>query len=92
MLGYLSSVSKSCNLTHSILFFMDRDGPQRQLGSGKAHQKPQPLQRTLTYVVFENVDIARANDANYDSIAALCKVLLETDYYKTTPCRQQYVE
>ncbi|XP_017869599.1 PREDICTED: uncharacterized protein LOC108618197 [Drosophila arizonae] len=75
------------------LLFKPIDGPYRQqAGSGKSHVKAQPLQRTLTYVVFENVDIARPNDANYDSIAALCKVLLETDYYNTTPCRSQYVQ
>lgn len=62
------------------------------MAGGKSQGKAQPLQRTLTYVVFENVDIARPNDANYDSIAALCKVLLETDYYSTTPCRSQYVQ
>ncbi|EDW00304.1 uncharacterized protein LOC6564581 [Drosophila grimshawi] len=75
------------------LLFNPTAGPQRQFGatSGKAHSPPQPLQRMLTYVVFDNVDVARANDANYDSIAALCKVLLETDYYNTTPCRRQYV-
>lgn len=55
-------------------------------------KQAQPLQNPLTYIVFENVDIARPNDANYDSIAALCKVLLETDYYNTTPCRVQYVQ
>ncbi|XP_023031010.1 uncharacterized protein LOC6641339 [Drosophila willistoni] len=52
----------------------------------------QPLQKPLTYVVFENVDIARTDDANYDSIAALCKVLLDTDYYKSTPARWDYVQ
>ncbi|XP_060664236.1 uncharacterized protein LOC132796904 [Drosophila nasuta] len=52
----------------------------------------EPLQKPLTYVVFENVDVARPNDANYDSIAALCKVLLETDYYTTTPSRMQYMQ
>uniref|UniRef100_A0A6P4G337 LOW QUALITY PROTEIN: uncharacterized protein LOC108053746 n=1 Tax=Drosophila rhopaloa TaxID=1041015 RepID=A0A6P4G337_DRORH len=36
---------------------------------------PQPLQKPLTYVVFENVDVARPHDANYDTVAALCKVL-----------------
>lgn len=59
---------------------------------GGQRKQAQPLQNPLTYVVFENVDIARPNDANYDSIAALCKVLLETDYYNTTPCRAQYVQ
>lgn len=57
-----------------------------------ARKQAQPLQNPLTYIVFENVDIARPNDANYDSIAALCKVLLETDYYNTTPCRVQYMQ
>ncbi|KAI8034208.1 uncharacterized protein LOC128264795 [Drosophila gunungcola] len=52
----------------------------------------QPLQKPLTYVVFENVDVARPHDANYDTVAALCKVLLETDYYSTTPSRSQFVQ
>lgn len=60
--------------------------------NGATRKQAQPLQKPLTYIVFENVDIARPNDANYDSIAALCKVLLETDYYNTTPCRVQYVK
>ncbi|XP_016949113.1 uncharacterized protein LOC108023937 [Drosophila biarmipes] len=46
---------------------------------------PHPLQKPVTYVVFENVDVARPHDATYDTVAALCKVLLETDYYRTTP-------
>ncbi|BFG01260.1 uncharacterized protein DMAD_01054 [Drosophila madeirensis] len=57
-----------------------------------AAKKSQPLQKPLTYVVFENVDISRPNDANYDSIATLCKVLLESDYYTSTPCRSEYVQ
>ncbi|XP_002023323.2 uncharacterized protein LOC6598265 [Drosophila persimilis] len=57
-----------------------------------AAKHSQPLQKPLTYVVFENVDISRPNDANYDSIATLCKVLLESDYYTSTPCRSEYVQ
>ncbi|XP_017055965.1 uncharacterized protein LOC108097924 [Drosophila ficusphila] len=53
---------------------------------------PQPLQKPVTYVVFENVDVARPHDANYDTVASLCKVLLETDYYATTPCRSEFVQ
>ncbi|XP_017018011.1 uncharacterized protein [Drosophila kikkawai] len=53
---------------------------------------PQPLQKPVTYVVFENVDVARPHDANYDTVAALCKVLLETDYYCKTPCSSELVE
>ncbi|XP_033171035.1 uncharacterized protein LOC117147991 [Drosophila mauritiana] len=52
---------------------------------------PQLLQKPVTYVVFENVDVARPHDANYDTVAALCKVLLETDYYRTTPCPSELV-
>ncbi|XP_017065230.1 uncharacterized protein LOC108103967 [Drosophila eugracilis] len=59
----------------------------------KSLKKPaQPLQKPVTYVVFENVDVARPNDANYDTVAALCKVLLETDYYRTTPCPSEFVQ
>ncbi|XP_017016277.2 uncharacterized protein [Drosophila takahashii] len=53
---------------------------------------PQPLQKPVTYVVFENVDVARPHDANYDTVASLCKVLLETDYYRTTPCSSEFVQ
>ncbi|EDX01947.1 uncharacterized protein LOC6524999 [Drosophila yakuba] len=52
---------------------------------------PQLLQKPVTYVVFENVDVARPHDANYDTVASLCKVLLETDYYQTTPCPSELV-
>lgn len=46
----------------------------------------------MTYVVFENVDVAGPHDANYDTVSALCKVLLETDYYRTTPCSSELVQ
>ncbi|EDV46397.1 uncharacterized protein LOC6550004 [Drosophila erecta] len=52
---------------------------------------PQLLQQPVTYVVFENVDVAGPHDANYDTVASLCKVLLETDYYRTTPCPSELV-
>ncbi|KAM8720585.1 hypothetical protein ACLKA7_006599 [Drosophila subpalustris] len=84
------------------LLFKPIDGPHRNQdqkrerdrdrGPVHASSTAEPLQKPLTYVVFENVDVARPNDANYDSISALCKVLLETDYYHTTPCRAQYVQ
>ncbi|KAL7743387.1 hypothetical protein ACLKA6_008359 [Drosophila palustris] len=82
------------------LLFKPIDGPHRnqdqkrdrERGPAHASSTAEPLQKPLTYVVFENVDVARPNDANYDSISALCKVLLETDYYNTTPCRAQYVQ
>ncbi|XP_034489468.1 uncharacterized protein LOC117793290 [Drosophila innubila] len=84
------------------LLFQATDGPhrgqdrdrdrEREQSHGHASFPAEPLQKPLTYVVFENVDVAKPNDANYDSISALCKVLLETDYYNTTPCRAQYVQ
>lgn len=36
-------------------------------------------------MIFENVDVSGPQDANYDSIAALCKVILDTEYYRTMP-------
>ncbi|XP_055915036.1 uncharacterized protein LOC129948182 [Eupeodes corollae] len=50
----------------------------------------QPLQPQTMYVVFENIDIARPNEANYDSLSPICKVDMETDFYKTTPCSAEY--
>lgn len=44
------------------------------------------------YVVFENIDIARPNDANYDSISPLCKVDMELDFRETTPCKEDYLQ
>ncbi|XP_018792294.1 PREDICTED: uncharacterized protein LOC108970991 [Bactrocera latifrons] len=59
---------------------------------GPEKYTPQPLQPLAMYVIFENIDIARPNDANYDSISPLCKVDLDTDFYNTTPCKEDYVE
>ncbi|XP_012158894.2 uncharacterized protein LOC105665057 isoform X2 [Ceratitis capitata] len=59
-------------------------------GPDKHH--PQPLQSLAMYVIFENIDIARPNDANYDSISPLCKVDLDTEFYHTTPCKEEYAE
>ncbi|XP_017106403.2 uncharacterized protein [Drosophila bipectinata] len=58
--------------------------------SGTSKSSLQPLQKPLTYVIFENVDVSGPQDANYDSISALCKVILETDYYRTMPCFSKY--
>lgn len=44
------------------------------------------------YVVFENIDIARPNDANYDSISPLCKVDIELNSHETTPCREDFLQ
>ncbi|KAI8128198.1 MB21D2-like [Lucilia cuprina] len=52
----------------------------------------QLLQPQTIYVVFENIDIARPNDANYDSISPLCKVDLELDFRESTPCKEDYVQ
>ncbi|XP_020808502.1 uncharacterized protein LOC110184347 [Drosophila serrata] len=60
--------------------------------TNSSKQPSQPLQKPVTYVVFENVDVARPHDANYDTVATLCKVLLETDYYSRTPCSSELVE
>ncbi|XP_028895792.2 uncharacterized protein LOC114803949 [Zeugodacus cucurbitae] len=59
---------------------------------GPEKHNPQPLQPLAMYVIFENIDIARPNDANYDSISPLCKVDLDTDFYNTTPCKEDYME
>ncbi|XP_036318548.1 uncharacterized protein LOC118733306 [Rhagoletis pomonella] len=59
---------------------------------GPNKYNPQPLQPQAMYVIFENIDIARPNDANYDSISPLCKVDLDTNFYNTTPCKEDYVE
>lgn len=50
----------------------------------------QPLQPQTMYIVFENIDIARPNEANYDSLSPICKVDMEIDFYKTTPCSAEY--
>lgn len=52
----------------------------------------QPIQKPLTYVIFENVDVSGPQDANYDSIAALCKVILDTEYYRTMPSSSKYFQ
>ncbi|KAL9886385.1 uncharacterized protein ACN427_012346 [Glossina fuscipes fuscipes] len=52
----------------------------------------QVLQQQTLYVVFENIDIARPNDANYDSISPLCKVNMECDFRETTPCTEDYMQ
>ncbi|KAM7348922.1 uncharacterized protein ACRADG_008082 isoform 2-T2 [Cochliomyia hominivorax] len=52
----------------------------------------QLLQTQTIYVVFENIDIARPNDANYDSISPLCKVDLELDFRETTPCKEDHLQ
>ncbi|XP_059222636.1 uncharacterized protein LOC106090810 isoform X2 [Stomoxys calcitrans] len=41
-------------------------------------------------MVFENIDIARPNDANYDSISPLCKVDMEMDFRESTPYKEDY--
>ncbi|XP_037937710.1 uncharacterized protein LOC119671242 [Teleopsis dalmanni] len=59
---------------------------------GPDKHRGQVLQPQTLYVIFENIDIARPNDANYDSISALCKVEMDTDYFRTTPCKEDYVD
>ncbi|XP_067639491.1 LOW QUALITY PROTEIN: uncharacterized protein [Eurosta solidaginis] len=59
---------------------------------GPNKHNPQPFQPLTIYVIFENIDIARPNDANYDSISPLCKVDLDTEFYKTTPTKEEHIE
>ncbi|ALC49076.1 CG15865 [Drosophila busckii] len=94
----LAAKRRACSETlseHSLLHAsaIDAAVAKRLLfKSSDSKAAAEPMQKSLTYVVFEHVDVARPNDANYDSIAALCKVLLETEYDKTTPCRSEYKE
>ncbi|XP_053949606.1 uncharacterized protein LOC128857848 [Anastrepha ludens] len=82
---------------HSILLSTPLDAAvakwiQHKPIHGPEKHNPQPLQPLAMYVIFENIDIARPNDANYDSISPLCKVDLDTDFYNTTPCNEDLVE
>lgn len=66
------------------MFFTFSHGPDKN--------HAQLLQPQTMYVVFENIDIARPNDANYDSISPLCKVDMEMDFRETTPCKDDYLQ
>ncbi|XP_075156938.1 uncharacterized protein LOC142230182 [Haematobia irritans] len=57
---------------------------------GPDKHNPQLLQPQTIYMVFENIDIARPNDANYDSISPLCKVDMEMDFRESTPYKEEY--
>lgn len=57
---------------------------------GPQKYNSQLLQTQTVHMVFENIDIARPNDANYDSISPLCKVDMEMDFRDTTPCKDDY--
>ncbi|XP_073832350.1 uncharacterized protein [Musca autumnalis] len=59
---------------------------------GPDKNNSQLLQTETIYMVFENIDIARPNDANYDSISPLCKVDMEMDFRETTPCKDDYAK
>uniref|UniRef100_A0A1A9W333 Mab-21 domain-containing protein n=1 Tax=Glossina brevipalpis TaxID=37001 RepID=A0A1A9W333_9MUSC len=84
-------------LEHSVLLVNPLDSMVEKWIKYKPVHGPdkhysQVLQRQTLYVVFENIDIARPNDANYDSISPLCKVNMECDFRATTPCKEDYIQ